>query len=214
MEPARALVRETLARPGAAGWTALVTGEPALEADLRTLCAESTRASELRLAPLTFVVLVFAFGALVSAALPVAVAFLSICLALGVIGAVTRIHPVSIYVLNIASMLGLGVGIDYSLLMVNRFREELRAHSPELAAVRAARAAIGAIITSGATVLVGFGALLLTPIVESGDAITKLILYWPSAPLRYSPSPKAPALRWRRGYSAGGPRGPRPSWPR
>ena len=165
--PARALVRETLARMGAESWTIRVTGEPALESDLRALSAESTRASELRLAPLTFVVLVFAFGALVSAALPVAVAFLSICLALGVIGAVARIHPVSIYVLNIASMLGLGVGIDYSLLMVNRFREELRAHSPELAAARAARATIGPIVTSGATVLVGFGALLLTPIVET-----------------------------------------------
>ena len=167
IEPARALVRETLARLPAASWTALVTGEAALDADLRALSAESTRASELRLAPLTFVVLVLAFGALVSAALPVAAAFLSICLSLAAIGTIARFHPVSIYVLNIASMLGLGVGIDYSLLLVNRFREELRSASPEEAAVRAAQAAGGAIMTSGATVLVGFGALLFTPIMET-----------------------------------------------
>jgi len=167
VEPARALVRESLSRLGAPGWTALVTGEPALDSDLRVLSAESTRASELRLAPLTFAVLVFAFGALVSAALPVAVAFLSICLSLAAIGAIARVHPVSIYVLNIASMLGLGVGIDYSLLLVNRFREELRSTAPHQAAVRAAQAAGGAIVTSGATVLVGFGALLLTPISET-----------------------------------------------
>jgi RND superfamily putative drug exporter len=165
--PSRELTRETLHRLGASGWTALVTGEPALEADLRTLSAASTRQSELRLAPITFAVLVFAFGALVAAALPVAIAFLSICLSLAAIGLVARVHPVSIYVLNIASMLGLGVGIDYSLLMVNRFREELRRFPPDQAATRAARATGGAIMTSGSTVLVGFGALLLTPIVET-----------------------------------------------
>jgi RND superfamily putative drug exporter len=167
VEPARAHVRETLARLGAVGWSAPVTGEPALEADLRALSARSTRQSELRLAPVTFVVLVFAFGALVAAALPVAVAFLAIVLSLGVIGLIARFQPVSIYVLNIASMLGLGVGIDYSLLVVNRFREELRSAGPEAAATRAARKAGRAIITSGATVLVGFGALLLTPIAET-----------------------------------------------
>jgi len=153
--------------PRGRGWTALVTGEPALEADLRALSAESTRKSELRLAPLTFAVLVFAFGALVAAALPVAAAFLTIWLGLAVIGLVTRITPVSIYVLNIATMLGLGVGIDYSLLLINRFREELRSSPATEAAVRAARTAGAATITSGMTVLVGFGALLLTPIVET-----------------------------------------------
>lgn len=165
--PARSLVRATLASQAASGWTALVTGEPALESDLRALSARATRDSELRLAPLTFVVLVFAFGALVAAALPVAIAFLTIMLSLAVIGLVAKVHPVSIYVLNIASMLGLGVGIDYSLLMLNRFREELKRFPAREAAARAAGATRGPIITSGATVLVGFGALLLTPIVET-----------------------------------------------
>jgi RND superfamily putative drug exporter len=165
--PARTLIRTTLAGHADSGWTALVTGEPALEADLRDLSAGATRDSELRLAPLTFVVLVFAFGALVAAALPVAIAFLAIMLSLAVIGLVATVHPISIYVLNIASMLGLGVGIDYSLLMLNRFREELKRFPAREAATRAARATRGPIITSGATVLVGFGALLLTPLVET-----------------------------------------------
>ena len=167
VSPTRAVIRETLQRLDGTEWSALVTGERALEADLRALSAASTRKSELRLAPITFVVLVFAFGALVAAAVPVAIAFFAIALSLAVIGLVARVQPVSIYVLNIASMLGLGVGIDYSLLMVNRFREELKRFPPAEAATRAARATSGAIVTSGSTVLVGFGALLLTPIVET-----------------------------------------------
>ena len=73
----------------------------------------------------------------------------------------------SIYVLNIATMLGLGVGIDYSLLVVNRFREELREGNSLHAAIRATETAGAASVTSGLIVLVGFGALLLTPIVET-----------------------------------------------
>lgn len=166
---ARVLARSSLAQAGfdTLSYRALITGEAALNADLREVSREASRDSELRLAPATAAVLVLAFGALVAAALPVLVGFFAIWVSLALVAAVAQATPMSIYVLNITTMLGLGVGIDYSLLVVNRFREELARMSPADAAVRATETAGMATVTSGLTVLVGFAALLLTPIVET-----------------------------------------------
>ncbi|HUO53050.1 MAG TPA: MMPL family transporter [Gemmatimonadaceae bacterium] len=172
--PARALVAGALAAagPAAAGVRARITGEAPLDADLRATSERDSRDAELRLAPVTLIVLVAAFGALVAAALPLAVGFLSIWISLAVIALLARVMPMSVFVMNITTMLGLGVGIDYSLLVVTRFREELAARdaSPAGAAAAAARAAATAgraVITSGLTVMVGFAALLFTPLVET-----------------------------------------------
>jgi RND superfamily putative drug exporter len=74
----------------------------------------------------------------------------------------------SVFVINISTMVGLGVGIDYSLLVVTRFREELnRGRSSRDAAIRTIRTAGNAVVTSGLTVLVGFSALLTTPLIET-----------------------------------------------
>src|SRR5437867_1427643 len=76
--------------------------------------------------------------------------------------------PVSVFVLNITTKVGLGVGIDYSLLIVTRFREELnRGLSPVDAAVRTIETAGSAVITSGITVVVGFAALVWTPLSDT-----------------------------------------------
>ena len=169
VEPARVVTRRVLGDLGvnAAGYRALVTGEEALAADLRVVSERASRTAELRLAPLTLLVLVLSFGALVAAALPIVVGFLAVWVSLAVIAVLAQVTPMSIYVMNITTMLGLGVGIDYSLLVVNRFREELVRGDPLAAAVRATETAGTAAVTSGLTVLVGFAALLLTPIVET-----------------------------------------------
>jgi RND superfamily putative drug exporter len=74
----------------------------------------------------------------------------------------------SIFVLNMTTMIGLGVGIDYSLLVVTRFREELsRGLRRREAAATTLRTAGAAVVTSGLTVVVGFAALLFTPLVET-----------------------------------------------
>jgi RND superfamily putative drug exporter len=74
----------------------------------------------------------------------------------------------SVFVLNITTMVGLGVGIDYSLLVVTRFREELnRGLTPRDAAIRTIHTAGVAVVTSGLTVVVGFAALLTTPLSET-----------------------------------------------
>jgi RND superfamily putative drug exporter len=177
--PARNIVRETLerARAGtrqagdssaAARYTASLTGRSALDLDVRTVSADDSKRSEVRLLPLTMVILVLAFGALVAALLPLVVGFLAIAVSLTIVGLLTHVTPMSIFVLNMTTMIGLGVGIDYSLFIVTRFREELRkGHRREQAAVRTILTAGSAVVTSGLTVVVGFAALLLTPLVET-----------------------------------------------
>src|SRR5213592_3523591 len=140
----RETVGSTLERlPDADGFDIKVTGNPALDYDVRTISTEDTRRGEERVLPLTLAVLVLAFGALVAATLPIIVGVLAITV-------------------------GLGVGIAYPLLIVTRFREELnRGLSPTDAAVRTIQTAGSAVVTSGLTVVVGFAALILTPRTET-----------------------------------------------
>ena len=165
----RETVRSTLAQlPRADGFDVKVTGNPALDYDVRTVSAEDTRQGEARALPLVLAVLVLAFGALVAATLPIIVGILAITIALGIVAVAAQFQMMSVFVLNITTMVGLGVGIDYSLLIVTRFREELnRGLSPFDAAIRTIQTAGSAIVTSGLTVVVGFGALILTPLTET-----------------------------------------------
>jgi hypothetical protein len=82
---------------------------------------------------------------------------MAIAIALTAVGIIANFTPMSVFVLNMITMIGLGVGIDYSLLVVTRFREELNAglRSHE-AALRTFLTAGHAVMTSGATVVVGF----------------------------------------------------------
>jgi RND superfamily putative drug exporter len=165
----RETVASTLQRlPRADGFDVKVTGNPALDWDVRTISTADTRLAERRALPLTLVVLVLAFGALVAATLPIIVGMLAITIALGIVAVAAQFQTMSVFVLNITTMVGLGVGIDYSLLIVTRFREELnRGLSPADAAVRTIQTAGSAVVTSGLTVVVGFAALILTPLTET-----------------------------------------------
>ncbi|HEX9729241.1 MAG TPA: MMPL family transporter [Gemmatimonadales bacterium] len=145
-----------------------VTGQPALDFDVRTVSKEDADWGEARALPLAAGVLVIAFGALVAALLPVVVALFAITCSLALVYAAASVHPMSVFVLNIVTMIGLGVGIDYSLLMVTRFREELnRGLRRRDAAIRTVETAGRAVITSGLTVVVGFAALFITPLMET-----------------------------------------------
>jgi len=165
----RAVVGETMDRlPRGGEFEVMVTGNPALDYDVRTISAEDTQRSEERVLPVTLVVLVVAFGALVAATLPMLVGVIAITIALGIVTTAAQYQTMSVFVLNITTMVGLGVGIDYSLLIVTRFREELnRGLSPADAAVRTIETAGSAVVTSGLTVVVGFAALVGTPLTET-----------------------------------------------
>jgi len=155
-------VRATTAQfPGA---TVRWTGQAALNTDLRRVSAADARAAERRALPASLVMLLLAFGTIVAATLPVLAGGLTIALAFGAAGVIAERGSLNIIVQNVISMIGLGLGIDYTLLVVSRFREQLAAgDDPELAARETARHAGHTIALSGLAVAVGFAGLLTLP---------------------------------------------------
>lgn len=113
--------------------------------------------------PITLIVLVLVFGSLVAAGLPLLVGILSIPAALGAIALMAHLTDTSIYVLNIATILGLAVSIDYSLFIVSRFREELSHREVGDALVVALATAGKAVFFSGLIVAIGLLGLLFFP---------------------------------------------------
>ena len=150
--------------PGIAfGWT----GEAAVNADLRRISAQETRAAEWRVLPLTLVLLLIAFRSLISAILPVLCGALTVVVSLGVVAAVNRVSPSSLIVVSIVSMVGLGLSIDYALLIVSRYRDGLEEglSRPE-AVIQAARHGGRTVLVSGTAVAIGFAAMLMVRVSE------------------------------------------------
>ncbi len=146
---------------------AVWTGEDALNHDLRLASSADVARAERRALPLTLALLVLAFGAAVAAAVPLTVGALAIALALGGASLVSHLLHLSLVLQNVVSMLGLGLGIDYTLLLVSRFRESRRAGlSPEDAATAAATTAGHSVLVSATAVAVGFAALLIVPLAD------------------------------------------------
>jgi RND superfamily putative drug exporter len=147
------------------GLTVRIGGGPAFYGDVQTVTETDLRRSELISLPLAAIALLAVFGSLVAAGIPLAVGGAAVLVALAGIFVVASITPMSIFVLNLATLLGLGLGVDYSLLMTSRFREEL-AHrdGPDRVAeaVRVTVATAGrAVFFSGLTVLLGLLGLVL-----------------------------------------------------
>ncbi|WP_433591829.1 MMPL family transporter [Nocardia sp. CA-145437] len=130
-----------------------LTGYSALADTISTQSRDDLVLAESISIPLTALVLVLVFGGVVAAALPVAIGTLAVIGALGAVGLIARLTEVSVFAMNVVSLLGLGLAIDYGLFIVGRFREELaRGTGVEAAVTRT----LG---TAGRTVL--FSALLL-----------------------------------------------------
>lgn len=145
------------------GWT----GEVPLNYDLRKTSAGDARDAERRVLPITTVLLVLAFGAIAAALLPVLAGILAISLALGAAVLLASFWPLSLLLQNVVVMLGLGLGIDYALLVVGRFREAmLDGLTKEEAAQVAASRAGHTIALSAAAVAIAFAALLVVPVNE------------------------------------------------
>lgn len=144
-----------------------LTGEIPLNFDIRKVSANEVRRSESLVIPATLALLLLAFGSLVAALIPLAVGQLAIAVTLAIAGLLAARFHLSILVQNIATMLGLGLGIDYTLLMVSRFREAIAAgHDGPTASVMAAKSAGHTLLISASTVAIGFIALLTVPISE------------------------------------------------
>jgi RND superfamily putative drug exporter len=115
--------------------------------------------------PITLILLLFVFGSLVSAALPMAIGGIAIVGSFFVLRVLTGFTDVSIFALNLITAMGLGLGIDYSLFVVSRFREELhRGLTPHDAVVQTVKTAGRTVAFSGITVALSLSALLIFPL--------------------------------------------------
>ncbi|MBM3699012.1 MAG: MMPL family transporter [Actinobacteria bacterium] len=132
---------------------------------INTKIADDLKLSEAISIPLTFILLVFVFGGLVASSMPLIVGVSAILGSLFVIYLLTLVTGVSVFALNLITGLGLGLGIDYSLLIVNRFREELHAGKSLDEAIKKTVATAGkTVFYSGLTVVITLAALMLFPL--------------------------------------------------
>jgi putative drug exporter of the RND superfamily len=116
--------------------------------------------------PLTLLLLLFVFGSLIAATMPLIIGALAVVGTLLELRILNGITPVSIYAVNLATVLGLGLAIDYSLFVVNRFREELLAGRDTAAALEETMAQAGRTVAGSAlTMAAAAGALLVFPLV-------------------------------------------------
>lgn len=146
------------------GLTVYVGGRGAVGAALTDRTKKDVTVAEAFTIPILIVLLIFAFGSLVAAGLPFIVALGSIAGSFAAMWGVSQVAHVSVFATNLVTGFGLGLGIDYALLMVNRFREALRReNSVEAAVVTTVRTAGRTVFVSGLTVAVTLGGLVVFP---------------------------------------------------
>jgi RND superfamily putative drug exporter len=153
------------ALPQGAGVRSYVTGQAAIQHDLDPIFDQDLQKGEFRIAlPIALLVLLLVFGLSWSATIPLVFAACTIMGTLGVVYLFAHELTMATYVTNLVQLIGLGIAIDYSLLIVYRFREELaRNGSTDAAIVRTMTTAGRAVVFSGATVAIGLALLLFMP---------------------------------------------------
>jgi uncharacterized membrane protein YdfJ with MMPL/SSD domain len=146
------------------GATVYVTGQAAIEHDLDPVLAEDLLRGETIAIPIALLILVFTFGTL-AFLLPFSFALLTIPTTLGIIWIFANVMELTTYLTNLVTLIGLGIAIDYSLLVVYRFREELRKGLPRDDAIVTTMATAGrAVVFSGGAVAIGLALLLFMPL--------------------------------------------------
>ena len=138
-----------------------VGGWPATSSAFRDVTVDDlTRAERIAL-PLVLVLLLVVFGGIAAAALPLVAGLLTIGTTLAGISLLSRGMETSLFAVNIASMIGFALAVDYSLFLIVRYREELRHHDIETALGRTVATAGRAVLFSGLTVAIGIVALVI-----------------------------------------------------
>jgi uncharacterized membrane protein YdfJ with MMPL/SSD domain len=137
-----------------------VIGEPAIWSNFQTVSKQQLQRGESIGFPLILLILLAGFGTVAAAVAPVALGAVAVFLSGAVIYWLSRSFEISVYVTNMASMIGIGVAVDYSLFIVSRFRRELHEGATQEEALGRALASSGtAVVFSGATVAISLAAL-------------------------------------------------------
>jgi RND superfamily putative drug exporter len=149
---------------GANRFDVLISGYASVNSAFDDVAEKDLQRGEVVGVPIALGVLVVVFGAFVAAVVPLVLAAFSIVLALGVIATVGQLAAFSFFVTNVITMMGLAVGIDYSLFIVSRYREERGRGLDRIEAISAAGATAGqAVFFSGITVVLALLGMLLVP---------------------------------------------------
>ena len=142
-------------------------GDGSFDSAISGMVEEDLSRAEMISLPITLIILVIAFGAVVAALVPLVLGITAVAAAMGALGVVSQIAPTGETTASVVVLIGLAVGVDYSLFYIRREREERRAGRGAAAALDAASATVGrAILISGLTVMVALSGLLL-----SGSAV-------------------------------------------
>ncbi|WP_214321913.1 MMPL family transporter [Nonomuraea sediminis] len=147
----------------AAGLTTSLGGTTSMTMQVNRLAVSDLVRAEALSLPLVLVLLLFVFRGLIPGLVPLAIGLIVIPGALAVLRVVSSFVEMSTYAVNVVSILGLGLAIDYALLMVTRFREELATYPPEEAVWRTMASAGRTVAFSGLTVAASFACLLVFP---------------------------------------------------
>jgi RND superfamily putative drug exporter len=158
-------VARTAKEAAPAGFTVVTGGQAALYRAVNQISRADLEHAEVVSFPVTLVLLLFTFGGAIAAGLPLLLAITSLGITLGALLVLSSFTSLSVYVTNTASIVGIGVGIDYALFVVTRYREELRrGYAGDDAIVRALNTSGRSVAVSGLTVVVALSGLFVVPI--------------------------------------------------
>jgi RND superfamily putative drug exporter len=154
----------TLHAPHPDGFKVWVAGEATAAKDSNTIAEQDLRKGETIGIVAAVVILIVVFGALAAAVVPIVLAIMAIVVALGLVSLLGLAFDLSFFITNMVTMIGLAVGIDYSLFIVSRYREERARSRDKLAAIAAAGGTANrAVFFSGMTVVLALAGMLLNP---------------------------------------------------
>jgi RND superfamily putative drug exporter len=150
---------------GRDGFSVVMTGEGTLDKDFNELSQHDLKSGELQVGlPAALVILLLVFGAVVAGLIPLLMAIVSIVVAIGLCAIVAGTLSLSVFFINMLTGMGLALGIDYSLFVVSRYREERGHGQDELAAIATAGAtASRAVLFSGSVFVIALTGMLLVP---------------------------------------------------
>jgi putative drug exporter of the RND superfamily len=146
------------------GFRVQVAGQGVMFADFTEIAEEDLRRGETIGIAIALIVLVIVFASIVAAIVPIVMAVFAIAVALGLVSLIGQAVEFNLFVTNMVSMIGLAVGIDYSLFIVSRYREERKKGFPKLDAIGASGATANrAVFFSGLTVVLALLGMFIVP---------------------------------------------------
>jgi len=158
-------LHETALAAQSDGFSIAQAGEASLNQMFTELAESDLQRGEIFGVPAALIVLVIVFGAVLAATMPLVLSVISIVLALALTALIGQLYPTNIFVLNILTMMGLAVGIDYSLFVISRYREERARGLEKIDAIAATGATANrAIFFSGMTVVLAMIGMVIVPL--------------------------------------------------